>query len=84
MWYVFFNFSSLKEKLKNIDLIVDGSVECLHLARDPVCDVDNQEYGNSCLLAHHNAKLAYRGPCLKRCRHKGQVSNHYYEFVTQI
>lgn len=53
---------------------MDGSAECLNLARDPVCDVDNQEYGNSCLLAHHNAKLAYRGPCLKRCRHKGQVS----------
>lgn len=38
-----------------------------------MCDNDNKQYENSCLLAHHNAKLAYRGPCLKNCNHKGQV-----------
>ncbi|XP_066254159.1 reversion-inducing cysteine-rich protein with Kazal motifs [Euwallacea similis] len=52
---------------------VDGATECSSLPTEPVCDVDNQQFDNSCLLAHHNAKLAYRGPCLKHCRRKGQV-----------
>lgn len=25
------------------------------------------------MLAHHNAKLAYHGPCLRNCRHEGVV-----------
>ncbi|XP_050297871.1 reversion-inducing cysteine-rich protein with Kazal motifs [Anthonomus grandis grandis] len=52
---------------------INGSAECDSLPNDPVCDEDNQEYYNSCLLAHHNAKLAYRGPCLKNCRSRGHV-----------
>ncbi|KAL1497373.1 hypothetical protein ABEB36_008354 [Hypothenemus hampei] len=52
---------------------INGSTNCANLPKDPVCDVDNQQYDNSCLLAHHNVKLAYRGPCLKRCHQKGQV-----------
>ncbi|XP_074032082.1 reversion-inducing-cysteine-rich protein with kazal motifs [Leptinotarsa decemlineata] len=52
---------------------INGSSDCSLLPKDPVCDIENREYENSCLLSHHNAKLAYRGPCLTRCRHKGQV-----------
>ncbi|XP_049826537.1 reversion-inducing cysteine-rich protein with Kazal motifs isoform X2 [Aethina tumida] len=52
---------------------INGTANCSHLPRDPVCDIDNNQYDNSCLLAHHNAKLAYRGPCLNRCKYKGQV-----------
>ncbi|CAH1106670.1 unnamed protein product [Psylliodes chrysocephalus] len=52
---------------------INGSSNCSHLPLDPVCDIDNNEYDNSCLLAHHNAKLAYRGPCLTKCKHRSQV-----------
>lgn len=52
---------------------VNGSTDCAKLPKDPVCDIDNRQYDNVCALAHNNAKLAYRGPCLTRCRHKGQV-----------
>lgn len=52
---------------------MNGTTNCRHLPIDPVCDTDNREYDNACLLAHHNAKLAYRGKCLKRCRYKGEV-----------
>ncbi|KAJ8968089.1 hypothetical protein NQ317_005572, partial [Molorchus minor] len=52
---------------------INGSSDCTLLPKDPVCDLDNQQYDNSCLLAHHNSKLAYRGPCLNRCKYKGQV-----------
>ncbi|KAJ8956628.1 hypothetical protein NQ318_013982 [Aromia moschata] len=52
---------------------INGSSICAQIPKDPVCDVDNHEYENSCFLAHHNAKLAYRGPCLNRCKFKGQV-----------
>ncbi|CAG9767452.1 unnamed protein product [Ceutorhynchus assimilis] len=52
---------------------INGSTDCGTLPLDPVCDVDNQQYDNDCFLVHHNAKLAYRGPCLKRCKNKGQV-----------
>lgn len=56
-----------------ISLPVNGTTNCRHLPIDPVCDIENREYDNACLLAHNNAKLAYRGKCLKRCRHKGEV-----------
>ncbi|CAH1116210.1 unnamed protein product [Phaedon cochleariae] len=52
---------------------INGSSDCSTLPKDPVCDIDNRQYENSCLLAHHNAKLAYRGPCLTKCRYRGQV-----------
>ncbi|ERL84307.1 hypothetical protein D910_01716 [Dendroctonus ponderosae] len=52
---------------------INGSTECSSLPKDPVCDANKKQYDNACLLAHHNAKLAYRGPCLKRCRENGQV-----------
>ncbi|KAF7265647.1 hypothetical protein GWI33_020949, partial [Rhynchophorus ferrugineus] len=52
---------------------INGSVVCENLPADPVCDVDNQQFDNACLLAHHNAKLAYRGPCLNKCKRTGYV-----------
>ncbi|XP_060522280.1 reversion-inducing cysteine-rich protein with Kazal motifs isoform X2 [Cylas formicarius] len=52
---------------------INGSQNCSQLFKDPVCDIENRQFENSCLLAHSNGKLAYRGPCLSRCRHKGQV-----------
>ncbi|CAH0563480.1 unnamed protein product [Brassicogethes aeneus] len=52
---------------------INGTANCSHIPKDPVCDIENNEYQNSCLLAHNNAKLAYRGPCLNKCRFKGQV-----------
>lgn len=52
---------------------VNGYANCSLLAKDPVCDIENIQHENSCLLAHQNDQLAYRGPCLKNCNHKGQV-----------
>ncbi|CAH2005399.1 unnamed protein product [Acanthoscelides obtectus] len=52
---------------------INGVSVCSNMPYDPVCDVENNQYDNSCLLAHHNAKLAYRGPCLEKCRFRGQV-----------
>ncbi|KAJ8916807.1 hypothetical protein NQ315_005814, partial [Exocentrus adspersus] len=52
---------------------INGSSNCYNFPKDPVCDIDNKQYDNSCLLAHHNARLAYRGACLNRCKYKGQV-----------
>lgn len=54
-------------------LVVNGTTNCNDHPHDPVCDIDNNEYANSCLLAHHNAKFGYRGRCLRNCRHKGEV-----------
>ncbi|XP_030760700.1 reversion-inducing cysteine-rich protein with Kazal motifs isoform X2 [Sitophilus oryzae] len=52
---------------------INGSAICSNLENEPVCDVENQQYNNSCSLSHHNAKLAYRGPCLNKCQRTGQV-----------
>ncbi|XP_072392887.1 reversion-inducing cysteine-rich protein with Kazal motifs [Diabrotica undecimpunctata] len=64
---------SLMHKPCNQYECINGSSNCSYLPKDPVCDIDNQEYENSCLLAHHNAKLAYRGRCLTKCKHRSQV-----------
>lgn len=63
----------MKTMLYCIFLLVDGTANCTLHPHDPVCDLDNREHANSCWLAHHNAKLAYRGPCLRNCRHTGEV-----------
>ena len=52
---------------------VNGTTNCHSLPKSPVCSMNNSEYENSCMLAHHNARLAYSGPCLKNCRHDGVV-----------
>lgn len=53
--------------------LVNGTTNCANHPTDPVCDINNNEYANPCLLAHHNAKFAYRGPCLSNCRRSGSV-----------
>lgn len=52
---------------------VNGTANCSSRPKESVCDVENREYANACLLAHNNGKLAYRGPCLRNCRYKGEV-----------
>ncbi|XP_044253007.1 reversion-inducing cysteine-rich protein with Kazal motifs [Tribolium madens] len=52
---------------------INGTTNCRNLPKSPVCSTNNTEFENSCLLAHHNAKLAYHGPCLRNCRHEGVV-----------
>nr|CAI5868539.1 unnamed protein product [Callosobruchus analis] len=64
---------SLKHKPCKQYECINGISVCSNMPYDPVCDVENKQYDNSCLLAHHNAKLAYRGPCLDNCRTRGQV-----------
>ncbi|GJQ65971.1 putative reversion-inducing cysteine-rich protein with Kazal, partial [Trypoxylus dichotomus] len=51
----------------------NGSAKCELLPKDPVCDINNQQFDNACFLAHTNRKLAYRGPCLKNCDNRGEV-----------
>lgn len=52
---------------------MNGTAICDQVSRSPVCDVNNQDYQNSCFLAHNNKKYAYRGPCLHNCRNVGEV-----------
>ncbi|KAK5641309.1 hypothetical protein RI129_009856 [Pyrocoelia pectoralis] len=52
---------------------INGTLNCNDLPKDPVCDIDNHEYKNSCFLAHHNSKFAYQGPCLSGCKYTGKV-----------
>lgn len=59
--------------LHHFSFPVNGTTNCRNHPIDPVCDIENKEYDNACLLAHNNAKLSYRGKCLRNCRFKGEV-----------
>lgn len=52
---------------------INGTTQCSYLSHDPVCDTENTEHANSCLLAHSNKKLAYRGSCITNCKYQGEV-----------
>ncbi|KAK9687648.1 Kazal-type serine protease inhibitor domain [Popillia japonica] len=52
---------------------VNGNSKCELLPKEPVCDINNQQFDNACFLAHSNKKLAYRGPCLKNCENNWEV-----------
>ncbi|KAI4456345.1 serine protease inhibitor [Holotrichia oblita] len=52
---------------------VNGNSKCELIPKEPVCDINNQQFDNACFLAHSNKKLAYRGPCLKNCENNWEV-----------
>ncbi|XP_017768615.1 PREDICTED: reversion-inducing cysteine-rich protein with Kazal motifs [Nicrophorus vespilloides] len=64
---------SLKHKPCTQFQCINGTANCGSLPKEPVCDVDNKEYANSCFLAHNNRKFAYQGPCLQGCAYLGEV-----------
>ncbi|KAJ3624085.1 hypothetical protein MTP99_017736 [Tenebrio molitor] len=66
-------FFMMKQKPCKQYECINGTTNCRNLPRSPVCSVNNTEYENACMLAHHNAKLAYHGPCLRNCLHEGVV-----------
>ncbi|KAG8195510.1 hypothetical protein JTE90_019499 [Oedothorax gibbosus] len=42
----------------------------------PVCDTENDEHPNVCLLLEKKRTLAYFGKCLVKCQRKGSVCGH--------
>ncbi|XP_033761465.1 reversion-inducing cysteine-rich protein with Kazal motifs-like [Pecten maximus] len=55
---------------------VMGIDQCERHDHEPVCDTDNDEYTNICLLLAKKKRLAYRGHCQKYCSENGVVCGH--------
>ncbi|XP_054718060.1 reversion-inducing cysteine-rich protein with Kazal motifs-like [Uloborus diversus] len=50
--------------------------QCEDKPYSPVCDTDNDEHPNACLLLQKKRKIAYFGKCLENCQRKGKVCGH--------
>ncbi|GIX76173.1 reversion-inducing cysteine-rich protein with Kazal motifs, partial [Caerostris extrusa] len=49
---------------------------CEDKPHSPVCDTENEEHPNACLLLEKKRTLAYFGKCLATCQRKGEVCGH--------
>uniref|UniRef100_A0A8C1V7I1 Reversion-inducing cysteine-rich protein with Kazal motifs n=1 Tax=Cyprinus carpio TaxID=7962 RepID=A0A8C1V7I1_CYPCA len=51
---------------------------------DPVCDTDNMEHANLCLLFQRSKSLAYMGHCQDACRRPREVCGHNGETYSTV
>uniref|UniRef100_A0A673JD33 Reversion-inducing cysteine-rich protein with Kazal motifs n=2 Tax=Sinocyclocheilus rhinocerous TaxID=307959 RepID=A0A673JD33_9TELE len=51
---------------------------------DPVCDTDNMEHANLCLLFQRSKSLAYMGHCQDACRKPREVCGHNGETYSTV
>ncbi|GIY90064.1 reversion-inducing cysteine-rich protein with Kazal motifs [Caerostris darwini] len=65
---------SLKKKCSQY--ICVGKDNCEDKPHSPVCDTENEEHPNACLLLEKKRTLAYFGKCLVTCQRKGEVCGH--------
>ncbi|GFT36811.1 reversion-inducing cysteine-rich protein with Kazal motifs [Nephila pilipes] len=65
---------SLKKKCSQY--ICVNKDNCEDKPYSPVCDTENDEHPNACLLLEKKRTLAYFGKCLTTCQRKGQVCGH--------
>ncbi|XP_035207531.1 reversion-inducing cysteine-rich protein with Kazal motifs-like isoform X3 [Stegodyphus dumicola] len=66
----------LSFKRKCSQYICANKDNCEDKPYSPVCDTDNDEHPNICLLLEKKRKLAYFGKCLAKCQRKGKVCGH--------
>ncbi|XP_016107031.1 reversion-inducing cysteine-rich protein with Kazal motifs-like [Sinocyclocheilus grahami] len=55
-----------------------------HNQLDPVCDTDNMEHANLCLLFQRSKSLAYMGHCQDACRKPREVCGHNGETYSTV
>uniref|UniRef100_A0A9J7ZNV5 Reversion-inducing cysteine-rich protein with Kazal motifs n=1 Tax=Cyprinus carpio carpio TaxID=630221 RepID=A0A9J7ZNV5_CYPCA len=63
---------------------VSRPVGCDQNQLDPVCDTDNMEHANLCLLFQRSKSLAYMGHCQDACRRPREVCGHNGETYSTV
>ncbi|KAM9308254.1 reversion-inducing cysteine-rich protein with Kazal motifs [Gastrophryne carolinensis] len=62
---------------------ISRQTKCEHL-QDPVCDGDNMEHPNICILNQRGKQLSYKGACQHSCKYVDPVCGHNGETYSNV